>query len=330
MALICPGDVYKGQLETVATGRDAQFRTIMQWIDKYRALAVSATVFSAQDVSQAREYGSHGIGVCKTEATFLRHDRIDLFRHALLSGDSDEKAVCLKAVMDLQTRDFLDLFRAVDGQKVCIRLLDCPLRTFLPLPQDKDGSAETDCELLAGRLHLSLEEYVEKVEALQDADPALGCRGARLSIVRPEVTMMQIRAIVCECVMLDKLFMFNSLDSTGALILARDQFVSVFPSLLLPCVHSEHEAELLIAFVQSAVEAVCVENGVEDWTLRLQVGVQLDTPRAVLRAGAIAALRELDFVVIATGELTQSVHGISRVDKDKFLVSFPDPMLTWF
>ncbi len=86
-------------------------------------------------------------------------------------------------------------------------------------------------------------------------------------------------------------------------------------------VNSEHEAEFLLAFVKASIAMVCAEQGYLESDVRCQLGVLIETPRAVLRAYQIASLKDIDFVVIGSNELTQCIYGVSKDDKEHFLVS---------
>ena len=77
----------------------------------------------------------------------------------------------------------------MNGRPVTIRLLDPPLHEFLP--HDEAHRAE-----LARTLNVSTEYIIERMKALYEENPMLGCRGCRLGILHPEITEMQVRAIL--------------------------------------------------------------------------------------------------------------------------------------
>ncbi|HWV84918.1 MAG TPA: pyruvate, phosphate dikinase [Capillimicrobium sp.] len=154
------------------------FETVLAWCDEIRRLDVRANADTPADARRAREFGAHGIGLCRTEHMFLG-DRQQLMADVILADDEDERRERLGRLLPLQQEDFAGLFEAMEGRPVTIRLLDPPLHEFLPHPGDlPEGSRE--------RAH---------VEALQEVNPMLGTRGVRLGILHPEIYEMQVRAI---------------------------------------------------------------------------------------------------------------------------------------
>jgi phosphoenolpyruvate synthase/pyruvate phosphate dikinase len=187
------GSVYLGALPTIHTGNDANLVTVMQWADQYKRMAVLAEADSAEEAAEAMRMGADGIGLCRTERMFSQPDRLTLFRRAILSSQSIERSTWLHQLLPLMESDFHDLFRAVGGRTVIIRLLDPPLHEFLPCP---GPGFEQDIQELAQRLEMGVEDCRERVLQLQESNPALGLRGCRLSILYPEVTELQTKAFV--------------------------------------------------------------------------------------------------------------------------------------
>ena len=83
----------------------------------------------------------------------------------------------------------LALFKVMDGLPVTIRLLDPPLHEFLP-------QAQEDIAALAERIGKSAAQISEITGRLEEVNPMLGFRGCRLSVVYPEITEMQVKAII--------------------------------------------------------------------------------------------------------------------------------------
>ena len=76
----------------------------------------------------------------------------------------------MKKLLPFKEKIFKAFFRAMDGRPVTIRLLDPPLHEFLP--HDEAHRAE-----LARTLSVST-ELIERMKALYEENPMLGCRVA--------------------------------------------------------------------------------------------------------------------------------------------------------
>ena len=99
--------------------------------DATRRLRVRANADTAEDAARARRLGAQGIGLCRTEHMFLGERRV-LIERLILAEDAETRAAALEALLPLQREDFVELFTAMDGLPVTIRLLDPPLHEFLP------------------------------------------------------------------------------------------------------------------------------------------------------------------------------------------------------
>ena len=63
---------------------------------------------------------------------FLGERRVLIERLVLADADEQTRAAALDALLPLQREDFVELFTAMDGLPVTVRLLDPPLHEFLP------------------------------------------------------------------------------------------------------------------------------------------------------------------------------------------------------
>jgi pyruvate,orthophosphate dikinase len=97
----------------------------------------------------------------------------------ILARDEDERRSSLERLLPVQQGDFEEIFTAMAGLPVTIRLLDPPLHEFLPPLEEA-----TD------------ERTRERIRQLREANPMLGTRGCRLGLQIPEIYEMQVRAIV--------------------------------------------------------------------------------------------------------------------------------------
>src|SRR5690606_6516163 len=123
------------------------FAFIMELADKYRNLGVRANADTPNDAKIARQFGAQGIGLCRTEHMFFAADRIDVVREMILADSREERLRALDRLLPLQRQDFAEIFEAMDGLPVPVRLLDPPLHEFLP-------QSEAESRELAKRLKI--------------------------------------------------------------------------------------------------------------------------------------------------------------------------------
>ncbi len=286
------GEVYLGRVKTIEPKLDDNFKRVMDIADSVRRLKVRTNADTAHDAKIARDFGAEGIGLCRTEHMFFESSRIDVMREMIFAENFAERSDALEKLLPMQSSDFYELFQAMKGLPVTIRLLDPPLHEFLP-------HTEKELEELSGRLDLPVSRLRSKIKPLQEFNPMLGHRGCRLAISYPEIYKMQARAIA---------------TATSDLVL---QGFSLTPEIMIPLVGMDKELEILKKLVRSEVEAVQKEKAVE---FDFLVGTMIELPRAALTADEIAS--HADFFSFGTNDLTQTCLGISRDDSGRFLSTY--------
>jgi pyruvate,orthophosphate dikinase len=294
------GLVYRGEVKTVPAGQDQYFSTLLFWADKYKQMAVRASVSCKADVTRAVEFRADGIGLLRTEYMFSTEECLPLFQQVILSEDAELRQKCLAEIMIRQRADFVDVFKVVKSGLVKIRLLDSPLSCFLPDPRCATTFDE-EVRALAVRLHMPQEECLLKIRQLQEENPAYGLRGSRLFAVYPEIVAMQVTAIA------------------GAVFDAKRTGIPLNPSIVIPRLFSDHEAEYLLPLIQETLTALC-DSVVQSMRflnislkfLNISLGVAADSPRACTRMEKIATTQGCDFVAFDTDELTACMFGVTK------------------
>ncbi|HEX9853986.1 MAG TPA: pyruvate, phosphate dikinase [Acidimicrobiia bacterium] len=306
------GEVFLGQLETyVPDLADRWLVTLLEWADELRRLDVRANADYPADARRAREYGAHGIGLCRTEHMFFEADRLPIVQRMIMATSPAERAEALAELLPMQRDDFRGLFEAMDGLPVVIRLMDPPLHEFLP------GWEQLVSEVADRKIRLRIATSLEDldttlaelehsehlkvaVERLRETNPMLGLRGVRLSIVMPELTRMQMRAIAeAAC------------DAAAAGVVVK-------PEVMIPLSIDRGELEWVAAILREEAAAVFDERGI---TIPFMIGTMIETPRAALTAGALATVAE--FFSFGTNDLTQTTFAISRDDAEaSFLMNY--------
>ncbi|WP_425246129.1 pyruvate, phosphate dikinase [Streptomyces sp. NEAU-NA10] len=261
---------------------------IMAFADRKRRLRVRANADNAEDALRARRFGAQGIGLCRTEHMFLG-DRRELVERLILADTEAEREESLKELLPLQKQDFVELFSAMDGLPVTIRLLDPPLHEFLPDITElsvRVALAESRQEPHENELRL-----LQAVHRLHEQNPMLGLRGVRLGLVIPGLFTMQVRAIA------------------EAAAERRNAKGDPRAEIMIPLVGTVQELEIVREEADQVVAEVEAATGTE---LKLAIGTMIELPRAALTAGQIAEAAE--FFSFGTNDLTQTVWGFSRDD----------------
>ncbi len=286
------GQVLAGEPKMLEANWDDSFRSLMDWADDARDIDVRANADTPADAKTARNFRAQGIGLCRTEHMFFDADRLTVMREMIFADAPQDRQAALERLLPMQRNDFVDLFRIMQGQPVCIRLFDPPLHEFLP--HDRAGMRD-----LAEALNLPLSVVERRVQALGEYNPMLGMRGVRLGITVPEIYDMQARAIF------------------EATIEASKDGDPVVPEIMIPLVSAKREVELVKTRIDAVAAAVRTEQG-QSFDFRL--GVMVETPRAALRAGDIAP--HCDFFSFGTNDLTQMTYGLSRDDAGRFMSNY--------
>jgi pyruvate,orthophosphate dikinase len=128
------GRVYEGKLPLIPASpeKNRWYKQIMKYADRIRHLGVRTNADSPEDARTARKFGAEGIGLCRTEHMFFGEDRITAMREMILAESTQGRKKALAKLFPLQKRDFVGIFKAMDGLPVTIRLLDPPLHEFIP------------------------------------------------------------------------------------------------------------------------------------------------------------------------------------------------------
>ena len=296
------GVVYSGEMPLVTPQLPKSYGELMKWVDETRRLRVRTNADTPQDARKAREFGAEGIGLCRTEHMFFTdfeqpeksHDRQRAIQEMILADTKEARVAALDKLLPFQRRDFIGLFKAMDGFPVTIRLIDPPLHEFVPHERAKQ-------EELAKELGVSVEKVARRVEQLHEANPMLGHRGCRLSITYPEILEMQVRAII------------------EAAIDCTKNKVKVLPEIMHPLTLDRKELWILETATRRVADELIKKSGVK---LPYLVGTMIELPRAALLAGEIAEVAE--FFSFGTNDLTQTTMGLSRDDAGRFLPDYVD------
>ena len=284
------GRVISGEVKTVKPEISGDFSKLMKWADSFRKLKVRTNSETPLDTKTARDFGAQGIGLCRTEHMFFDEQRILSVREMILSKSKKDRDKALAKLLPHQKKDFVEIFKIMNGLPVTVRLLDPPLHEFLP-------SKTKEIKDISNSLNLDVKELESRINELHEQNPMLGHRGCRLGISFPEIYEMQCRAI------------FEALVECK-----NEKYKSIIPEIMIPLVSTEAEIKIMRDLVIRVANQVQNENKNK---INYLVGTMIELPRAAIKAKDIA--KHADFFSFGTNDLTQTTFGISRDDSGKFL-----------
>ncbi|MCS7250161.1 MAG: pyruvate, phosphate dikinase [candidate division WOR-3 bacterium] len=288
------GEIIKGEVPLIKSEFPQELNLLLSWADEIAKIKVRANADTPIDAENAKKMGAKGIGLARTEHMFFAPERIKYVQLMILAKDEKERKEILSKLLPFQKNDFKELFKVMNGLPVTIRTLDPPLHEFLP-PKEKVEAINQ----LASELNVNKEILIRKIEELEEHNPMMGLRGCRLGIIYPEITEMQVRAILeaaCE---------------------AKKEGIEVNLEIMIPLVSLVEEFLSQKKIIEKVSKEVFEKEGVK---LNYKIGTMIETPRACLIAKELA--KYVDFFSYGTNDLTQFVFGFSRDDSEKFLIPY--------
>jgi len=289
------GEVFVGSVHTIEPEMDSNFDTLFEWVDETKKLAVRANADTPTDVENALKLGAKGVGLCRTEHMFMDPSRLPIVQQMIIAENTDARKEALAKLLPMQYQDFKDMFKALKGYPMTIRLLDPPLHEFLPSKEVL--IAEVATLQAKGQDAKEKECMLHIVEGLSESNPMMGLRGCRLGLMYPEINEMQVRAIFEAACDLKK------------------EGIEVKPEVMIPLVSHYNELRIDRELLEKVAREVMNEKSVD---VDYMFGTMIEIPRAALTADEIANYAE--FFSFGTNDLTQMTFGFSRDDAEsKFL-----------
>ena len=289
------GNIYAGQIATVAATENPYLQRFMGWADAARQIQVFTNADNPTDAQNAVDMGAEGIGLCRTEHMFFAADRIKAVREMICARTVEDRKKALAKVEPYQQSDFEAMYRIMGTRPMTIRYLDPPLHEFLPTKAEEIAD-------LAADMGITAEELTNIVESLHEFNPMMGHRGCRLAVTYPEIAEMQTVAVI-----------------TAAINVSKEKGELIVPHIMIPLVGDKKELKFVKDVVVATADKLIAESGLD---MKYEVGTMIEIPRAALTAGEIA--KEADFFSFGTNDLTQMTFGFSRDDAAKFLGAYYD------
>ena len=294
------GLIYEGKMDLVDIdlNKNNSYKELMKLVDKAKTIGVRTNADTPKDAATATAFGAEGIGLFRTEHMFYGEGSdkpLFLLRKMIMSKTETERRKALNDLFVFVKKDIKATMKIMKGYPVTIRLLDPPLHEFVPHDSAK-------LHELSKELGISMSVLKRRVLALHENNPMLGHRGVRLGISYPEITEMQIRAILEAAVELGK------------------EGVKAFPEIMIPVTCSANELVHQKAIADNVYKEVCASHKVKK--IAYSFGTMIEIPRAAIKADKLAEVAE--FFSFGTNDLTQMSFGFSRDDIGGFLPNYLD------
>src|SRR6202163_4847005 len=258
------GEVYLGSVPTIeaqSLNKHRAASAILRWADEFRRLQVWANADYPRDAIKARENGAQGVGLCRTEHMFMEQDRLPIVQNMIMSPPTPAGEKFLAGLLPIKRAAFEAFFEAMHGFPLISRLIAPPLQEFLPSLEEL---IRETTELKITRKHPTrlkrLEKVMARVEELHEANPMLGLRGVRLSILFPEITRMQVRAIM---------------EAAANL---RKKKVDARPEIMIPLAGTLAEMVSVHKELKPVADAVQKEKGIK---VPYKFGTMIEIPREI-------------------------------------------------
>ena len=288
------GEIFLGKMSLFQNPIDKSgpLTELLSWADQIRKLKIRTNADTPEDCEKALSFGAEGIGLCRTEHMFFEENRVHEFRKMILAEDEKSRIKHLKKLLPYQTKDFYNILKTMKNKPVTVRLLDPPLHEFINI-----GNKEL--EHLALDLKKTKASILSRIDFLKESNPMLGHRGCRLGISYPEVTEMQVEALL------------------GAALKLKKEGASPSVEIMIPLISHVNEFINQKNIVVDVYDKLSQKHGLG---LKYKVGTMIEVPRACLIAEEIA--KHADFFSFGTNDLTQTTFGFSRDDTSTFFESY--------
>ncbi len=333
------GRVFLGHVPMLDPELPKDLKTLMDWADKYAKIQVWANADTPDMAAKARQHGAMGIGLCRTERMFNEADRLPLMRNMILADTPEERKRWADKLLPMQRSDFFEIFKAMEGLPVTIRLLDPPLHEFLPTVEElineitrlkEFSQIMYALEQIPGTVAMldpELYKMVPSIESMTREFAEFRTRGLdrkllkqkeevlrRVRVLHEYNPMLGNRGIRCG-ISFPEIYDMQIQAIFEAIALAIRDKIDARPEIMIPQVCTVQELIWVKERVVKLHEVVEKKYHVK---LTYKFGTMMEVVRACLRAGRIAEVAE--FFSFGTNDLSQATFSFSREDaENKFL-----------
>lgn len=333
------GEVFLGEVPTVAPEISDHLLTLLKWADEIRTLGVRANADTPEDAIKAMQMGAEGIGLCRTERMFNAVDRLPIVREMILAGSKEKRAEAIDKLLPLQKSDFKKIFKAMEGLPVTIRLLDPPLHEFLPSAEElaselrnlkEVDSALSSIENISEAMKFLDPSFRESLKPLEHmVSEIVEIKQKKLDkklIRKQQETLRKVKEMMEVNPMLGhrgvrlgitypeiyRMQIQAVLEAAAELI---KEGLDIQPEIMVPQVCTAEELKWVYQLVKKVQKEVETAYRTK---IPFKFGTMIEVVRACMRAGRLAEVA--DFFSFGTNDLTQATFSFSREDaENKFL-----------
>ncbi|MBM3939729.1 MAG: pyruvate, phosphate dikinase [SAR202 cluster bacterium] len=349
------GEVFIGEVRTVEPTADdlGELNTLLGWADEQRRLQVWANADTPEDAVRARQNGSEGIGLCRTEHMFFAEDRLPHIQKLLSAGPEASRVIREVETLRLRAEKAPASERASLQQKTAAaeralaqsqsvkdyyaaleRLEQFQAEDFHGILKAME-SLPVIIRLLDAPLHEFLPNklnFIREIDELQrqraskQRDTALAEAQRQLKLVEAlEESNPMLGHRGCRVgLTMPEIYEMQVRAIITAARQLHEEGVVVHPEIMIPIVSHVNE----LKWLRPRLDAVAAKAlGGAGFTYKF--GTMIEVPRAALTAGELA--KEAQFFSFGSNDLTQMTFAYSRDDAEgKFLRHYVEAeVLPW-
>jgi len=288
------GHIYANDVPIYFPEPTEAFARLNLLAQKKARMKIRVNADTINELKIAQTFTPDGIGLCRTEVSFLTAHSKFIIQKLILKRYLDlEDTIDISQLINEQTTYFTHFFASTTHQHITVRLLDPPLQDIFP-------KSMHDIQSLANKIGIDSFKLTQIIANMTENNPTIGWRGCRLGILYPRIYALQTEAL---------------LRSIAHLKSDHNREINL---------------EIMVPFVSFIAEFIAIKQQILQvhTTLCLEfpdlpmpkIGIMIELPRAALCAGALAL--QADFLSFGTNDLTQTVLGISRDDAPHFIMDY--------
>jgi len=319
------GEVYLGEVPTVEPEVSKNLLTLLSWADEIRTMGVRANADTPESATKAKQLGAEGIGLCRTERMFNATDRLPIVREMILAGSKEKRGEAIAKLLPMQRSDLKEIFKAMAGLPVTIRLLDPPLHEFLPSAEELASelrnlkeleSAFASMENISGAMKYLDPSSRESLKLLEHvAADIADIKEKRLDkklIRKEQETLRKVKEMMEVNPMLGhrgvrlgitypeiyKMQIQAILEAAAELL---KEGLDIQPEIMVPQVCTAQELKWVYQLVKKVQKEVEKQYGIQ---IPFKFGTMIEVVRACMRAGRLTEVA--DFFSFGTNDLTEN------------------------